>query len=423
MTADTSDAEHLALLAAIGRAVGQDTPYEERHGERAEAISFGTMQRLPADASLEVLGGLVDPETGRVAWIEQQSGIPQSGYVPVSIDLHVAWRGQRLTRLEVPTYNPYFGCRLQFMRWYGETLSFIYLEKHRTIAARMEPPYAELELVALESLGAVDGDAVYFVSERAGLLEGRMLPSLEPALPLPVPDRARRLEVWGRAPGVLALAAWPRRDGAAGGGVDRGGIDAARAAARSVSLPPPEARALVGTPERVWARLHELLAETQPPRFGGDVLVGSVATPYWLDGSGRGTRYEDLRRYWNSPAYLAVYWHAHLLKAEQEREAQAWLHWLERVAALEPVEPEAWMRGLRGEELTARTALMYLRDRAAVLARVCRTGKLPEGEHCYLFSGDRVNALLERDEPYPSGFRAVLRQVVSGKPESLSDAG
>jgi hypothetical protein len=37
MRPDALDQEHLARLAAIGRALGQDTPYEERHGERRVA--------------------------------------------------------------------------------------------------------------------------------------------------------------------------------------------------------------------------------------------------------------------------------------------------------------------------------------------------------------------------------------------------
>jgi hypothetical protein len=419
MSPDAPDQEHLALLTAIGRALGQDTPYEELHGDRQEAISLGTMQSPPASASREVLGGAVSLETGRVAWLEEQSDPPQGGHVPVSIDLHVAWGGQRASSLEVPTYNPYFGCRVRYMRWYGEALIVIYREKHRMIAARLDPPYREWNMVLLQDRCFVDADTVYFASERAQLLEGRLLPSLAPALPFPPPKPLRDKNLWQPAPGRLALVRVVRVTEAEGRANYQALLAAVRAATPSFALPPPEARALIVAPERLRARLQELLAPAQPPEFGVDVLVGSVATPFWSPEQPRGTRYQDIGRITSSPQYLAVYWHQHLVAEGRAAEALRWRKWLEQVAALDGVEPEPWLRSHRGEELVARTALRYLRTRAKTLAKVCHTGKLPEGEGCNFFSHRGNAQRLEGDASYPPGFREVLRQVASHNPKPL----
>ncbi len=422
MTPEASDQEHLALLAAIGQALGQHTPYEERHAARKAAFSLGTGQSPPAGAGLQVLGGAVSPESGRVAWLEQKSEAPAQGVVPVSIALHVAWGGERRGMLEVPTYNPYFGCELAHVRWYGESLIVLYREKHKMIAARWDPPYQELDMVRIQDRCIVDGGTVYFVSERPGLLEGRLLPSLAPALPVPPPGPTRYTSLWQPAPGRLALVETPRVEK----GDDRQSyaakVDAARAATPSFSLPPGEARALVEAPEHLSARLRELLAPTKPPPYGVDVLVGSVATPFFRPEQPRGARYTDIAGFRNLPEYLAVYWHRHLVAEGRAVEAREWRRWLEQVAALEGVEPEPWARSFRGEELVARTALLYLRARAATLAQACHTGELPEGEWCYLFSHHhRERERLEGDEAYPPGFREVLRQVGSRSPKSLSE--
>lgn len=421
MNDDTPDPEHVALLAAIGRALGWSSPYVELHGERAEALHLGTLQQPPAGESIEVLGGAVEPVTGRVAWIEERSGTPQDGHVPVSIHVHVAWGGQQRSAMEVPTYNPYFGCRVRFIRWFGDSLVFIYREKHRTLAARMAPPYDGMELVEVGSSCTVDGDTAYFVSQRPGLLQGWMLPSLAPALPLPVPSSAEeRVEIWQHAPGALALAVLPPFSDEDDGESYRAKVDAARAAPRALALPTPEARALGGSPDRVGARMRELLTATAPPLFGVDVLVGAVATPFWRDEALRGTHYAAVSRFQDSPQYLPVYWYRHLVAEGRTAEAEAWRAWLERVAALEPVDAQPWTPGESGEELVARTALAYLRFRSVTLAETCRTGKLPEGERCYFFARPEARERLVHDESYPPEFREVLRQVASRNPKSLS---
>ena len=290
------------------------------------------------------------------------------------------------------------------------------------ILARLDPPYTGLKMVGLHDRCIVDGDTVYFVSEYQGLLEGRQLPSLEPALPVPPPGSLHGRSLWQPAPGRLSLVdIHPiRKEENRRSYFAR--VEATRAAAPFFPLPPPDTRPLVAAPESLRARLGELLAPTQPPLYGVDVLVGSVATPFWRPARQLGTRYAEVGRSWYLPEYLAVYWHQHLVAEGRAVEAREWRHWLDQVAAHKDVDPVPWMRSFRGEELTARTALLHLRARAATLAKVCRKGRLPEEERCFFFSssqGQREN--LERDETYPPGFREVLRQLNARGPKSLSE--
>lgn len=400
MTSAAVDQEQLLLRAAIGRALGQP---------------------LPAHEGFEVLGGAVAVETGRVGWIEQQTDPPQDGYVPVRIELRVAQGGQPLGAMEVPTYNPFFGCDVRHMRWYGEALILIYREKHRMILARMEPPYTGLTMARIHDRFIVDGDAVYFVSDHAELLEGLLLPSLAPALPLPPAGPLGGRSLWQPSAGRLALVETARVHMKESRADYLARREALRSAATWFPLPPPEARALVEAPERLWARLHELLAPTQPPPFGVEVLLGSVATPFWRPEQRLGTRYADMGRSWDRPEYLAVYWHQHLVAEGRAVEAREWRHWLQRLSLLAPVDPLPWTGSARGEELVARAALVYLRARARVLEKTCRTGRLPEEESCSFFSrSTRPHEPWERDESYPAGFREVLRQVSARGPKSLS---
>ncbi|QSQ20551.1 hypothetical protein JY651_35720 [Pyxidicoccus parkwayensis] len=420
MTDSTGALEHEALLAAIGRALGSDAPYGEVEGAPGNALHLGTMKLLPAGTSLEVLGGAVDAH-GRVAWVEQRTDAPEGGYVPVSIDVRFAWDGQPRGQVEVPTYNPFFGCRVGFMRWYGDALLVIYREKHKTLALRLHPPAEALTLATLEDSWVFDDDAVYFRSPHHGLLEGRLLPSLEQALPLPAPTSVSSMQFFLHAPGMLGLAPRPRLENGDTRDTYQLRLKKARELAWHIPLPPREARAFTPRPEALWARMHVLLASTVPPAFGVDVLTGAVARSFWREELPLATSYASRSGRGSSPEYLPVYWYQHLRADNRAEEADAWLHWLERVADMRDVDLTPWLRGHDADETVARAALVFLKVRARVLANACRTGRLPEGEWCYLFTTRERTQRLEQDAAQPEGFREVLRQVVEGRPKSLSE--
>lgn len=201
--------DHASLLAAIGRALGQPGPYEETLGEREQAVSLNTMSSAPIGHHREVLGGAEDAATGRVAWVELRSAPPDGGYVPVDIDLRVAWKGRLRAVVEPYTYNPYFGCRVHLARWYGKRFVLIYTEKHKTLLSRFDPPYRVQRSVQLDHRFVVDGDAVFHLDTREGFLRGRVLPAMDETVPLPLPRLGHGQTLWLERPGVARLVALP----------------------------------------------------------------------------------------------------------------------------------------------------------------------------------------------------------------------
>lgn len=200
----TEDA-HAELLQAIGRALGEPGPYIEIVGERLPEISLGTLSSPPVTLTREVLGG-AKSASGRVAWIELRSDKPEGEYVPVEIDLRVAWEGELRSITDVYTYNPYFGCSVFLARWYGDEFVFVYREKHKMIVSRLAPPYEIPDNVVLSDDLIEDRDILYFVRDDA--VWGLMIPSLQPVAPVKFEPTGRWPvhELWLEAPGVARLA-------------------------------------------------------------------------------------------------------------------------------------------------------------------------------------------------------------------------
>lgn len=196
------------LLADISEALGSS--YVEQHGELQRSISLGTGFSPPIDHHREVLGGAKDPASGRVAWMELRSAPPIDGYVPVEIDVRFAWGGE-LRHVVVPyTYNPYFGARVGFARWYGERFVIVYREKHRMLLSHFDPPYEHQEYVQISDDCIVDGDRVFYI--KAGELCGYELPAMTPTPPIAVPAFDYHQTLLLVRPGVAGIANLPVYD-------------------------------------------------------------------------------------------------------------------------------------------------------------------------------------------------------------------
>jgi uncharacterized protein (TIGR02996 family) len=82
-----------------------------------------------------LVAGALHPWEPVIAYVECRSRTEPSGYVDIEFQLHVR-RGQELRAWPIETYNPYFGCDVRFMEWYGDSAVAIYREKHHTYACR-----------------------------------------------------------------------------------------------------------------------------------------------------------------------------------------------------------------------------------------------------------------------------------------------
>ena len=84
----------------------------------------------------EMFAAALNEQTGLVAHVETRSK-QLSDRVDIAIYLHVRAKDQREVVWEIISYNPYFGCNVRFMEWFGETVLMIYREKHRTYVCRI----------------------------------------------------------------------------------------------------------------------------------------------------------------------------------------------------------------------------------------------------------------------------------------------
>jgi uncharacterized protein (TIGR02996 family) len=96
--------------------------------------------------------------TGAVGYVECRS--QQRGQF-LDINYHLRLRDDRGREAawEVETYNPFFGCNVGFLEWYGDVVLVIYEEKHDTWICRF----------------GVDAPAAFKVIEDDWVLDGRQL--------------------------------------------------------------------------------------------------------------------------------------------------------------------------------------------------------------------------------------------------------
>jgi hypothetical protein len=84
----------------------------------------------------EMFAAALNGQAGMVAYVETRAK-QLTDRVDIAIHLHVRAKDGREVVWEIISYNPYFGCNVRFMEWFGETVLVIYREKHRTYVCRI----------------------------------------------------------------------------------------------------------------------------------------------------------------------------------------------------------------------------------------------------------------------------------------------
>ena len=129
------------------RRVGFLAGHVLRHGVYDfEASASGVAERLGRPVTFvdangfhdEIVAGAVDPERGRVAWLQCRSKEETRGHVDVSFLLHATVEGRPLVEWSPKTYNPYFGINPLAFEWSGDGLVFSYSEKHYVYRAEFD---------------------------------------------------------------------------------------------------------------------------------------------------------------------------------------------------------------------------------------------------------------------------------------------
>src|SRR4051794_15905977 len=107
-----------ARVDAVAQALGRRVQYTDDEGYEVSMHAAAT-------------GGL----TGAMAYLESRSQW-RGDFHDVRYHLRLCDSAGREAAWEPETYNPFFGCRVRFLEWYGDVVLFIYEEKHRTYICR-----------------------------------------------------------------------------------------------------------------------------------------------------------------------------------------------------------------------------------------------------------------------------------------------
>ncbi|WP_433334527.1 hypothetical protein [Spirillospora sp. CA-294931] len=336
------------LPAAIAKALNQDAPYANYSN--------------PGGSYREIHAGAI--ETDRVAWIEELCGEPEhhgaAAYYPVELTINVAGRATPHLRLELPTYNPFFGCLVRHICFYGDILIVVYEEKHETIAARVQIPSGALELTVVGDDCRVEDDLLCHSHYRDDRLNILTLPDFIPCVPA-IP-------------------------------------------AEGLRLPTAEQRGPVTDHPAVWARLRELLAaRTGMAEADADILIGTGAVPFLHTPVTISDRYgHGPEPHPSTPWWFPVAWHRYL-------DESSWPEWLEALApsARTPGWDPTWTRN----EGAAQMALAHIATHAAAMATACRQGTFPDdGWRAWRDWRQGWGHPLPLDD-FPEGFRRAWEQL------------
>jgi hypothetical protein len=232
-----------------------------------------------------IVGGVVDGE--RVAWVEQRWR--SAGYE----DIDGYTLRTREWAWEVDTYNPWFGCTVHCMRWYGDELAVVYSEKHLTIACVLDRGGAP-RMRAVDYRWRLVGDTLVYASDARGLVERISLPELAPWAPLPALVMASELSA-GTGEPLAPLCA--------------------------------ERRAFWREVARRLPKIDERFVE---------LLIGSLAYRFWEPREPVATTYQEVYsadRGWNTPCWLAFYW----VRTRAGAEGRARLAELDAIAGRRPM--------------------------------------------------------------------------------------
>lgn len=402
--------DQAVLLDAIGRATGLDHPFRE-HPPPASwwGRDDSPTPEPPDGVAIEVLGGAIDRQTDRVAWVERNTFPPDEDWIDgfVNVWVNLAGKGfARLPRIEGWVYQdpkPQVSVRLaadrsdkvtrlEYVRFFDsspESLVVVYDWAGTKQLLRLTLSARGLRGVQSHWVGLGNGTCVVLDGEHDWdpstlwyhrnayplddeLVYGLRLPDFTPVTPVLAPRLTAKAEY-----------VWATLDAGAAGGTVRWTEQLSegqgRQAGRSVELRPPSRSqtGLVDEPSLVWNRLRAALSEGAPPD-GPDILIGALTPPFWdptgpVSPGGRGEVWEVLQGRWWFPAA----WYDHL-RTHQPDQAEAWLRWLDALAGQDDggtsTDRGGWDPAWTREEGAARFALAHVRRQASALAAACREG-------------------------------------------------
>jgi len=113
--------------------------------EAAARILGRAIRFVDADGyQREIFAAAINEQSGQVGYIETKAKQLRDR-VDINIHVHIRAKDGREVVWEIVSYNPYFGCNVRLMEWFGDTFFMIYREKHSTYACRIGLAHSNLK--------------------------------------------------------------------------------------------------------------------------------------------------------------------------------------------------------------------------------------------------------------------------------------
>jgi len=150
--------------------------------EKAAAMLATPARFTDADGyEIEVIGAAVSAEGGIVYVRSRAKQLESRVDVEFRVHLRDAHGADESWCLE--TYNPFFGCEVRFLAWFGGSAVLIYREKHHTYACQITPGSLP-RFVRTADDWVVRGDTLAFWEWKETRVRRMSLPDLRPLRPM-----------------------------------------------------------------------------------------------------------------------------------------------------------------------------------------------------------------------------------------------
>lgn len=168
---------------------GDELPTNEHSSTPFAAIEEAAkvLQRPPAfrdkrGYQCELLAAAVHPQVDRIAYVESRMRKRWwSAMWDVSIKIHLWRAGGQDRSVDIRSYNPFFGCEVEYFQWLGEEVVLIYTEKHETYACGFGSKWPP-RFVEIKERWSIDGLVLTYWDSRDQLIGRLSIPDLT-ALP------------------------------------------------------------------------------------------------------------------------------------------------------------------------------------------------------------------------------------------------
>lgn len=320
----------------------------DRLGREQELVDENGYQSKIVAATPDVLGG-------RLAFVESREKETRSGHWDVSHVLHILQGNEAIASWELPTYNPFFGCDVGLLEWYGDDIAVVYREKHKTLLALFNTGTVErIRLLPITDDWSAVSPTLCFLSDEPLLIETCDIPSMMLGLPFPI-----------------SLDASERR-----------------------YIPKPNLSI-----KEYSLGVANLLFGANTPQPLADLLVGASIYRFWDRWPTPVSSYGFQMR-WNSPFWMPFYW-KDTLSDSQLNQFQRTLDEL----ASKTISVEG------DEDFPFRIAAEHVCRAAKLWGDACRTGELPKGRWCHFWVEWSQKKFRDSLNLFPSGFCEAYNQI------------